>query len=134
MDQERKSRLIRYISWFAVGCGIVLFVLALNGFFSSDTRENMQILADAFLTAGAFMILFSLMIYVSDEGGLLGIGYALGSVWRVFFPVSTKPRETYAEYRERKTGERKKRDHSMMLTGLFFFAISIVFLVIWSNL
>lgn len=134
MEQEKKAKLIRYLAWLAVGSSIVLFVLMLKGFFTENVRENIQILHDAFLAAGAFMILFSALIFVSDEGGLLGIGYALGSVWRVFFPVANKPRETYAEYRERKTGERKKRDHSLFFTGLFFFAISLIFLVIWCNI
>ena len=134
MEQEKKAILIRYLICLAVGAGIVLAVFALKGFFMETAKENIQLLHDAFFSAGALMMLFSGLLYVSGEGAFLGIGYALGRAVRALIPFSNKPHETYAQYRERKTGERKKRDHSLLLTGLFYFVISLIFLAIWYNL
>ena len=128
MEQETKSRIIRYLICLAVGAGIVLTVFALKGFAMETKKETMQLLHDAFFSAGALMILFSGLLYVSGEGAFLGIGYALGRAVRALIPFSNKPHETYAQYRERKTGERKKSDHALLLTGLFFFVVSLIFL------
>ena len=131
MEQETKSRIIRYLICLAVGAGIILLVFAIKGFYMETAKENMQLLHDAFFSAGALMMLFAGLLYVSGEGAFLGIGYALGRAVRALIPFSNKPHETYAQYRERKTGERKKSDHSLLLTGLFFFVISLIFLAIW---
>ena len=134
MEQETKSRIIRYLICLAVGAGIILLVFAIKGFYMETAKENMQLLHDAFFSAGALMMLFAGLLYVSGEGAFLGIGYALGRAVRALIPFSNKPHETYAQYRERKTGERKKSDHALLLTGLFFFVVSLIFLAIWYKL
>ena len=135
MEKDKKSILIRYLVCFCLALLIVFFVLVIKGFFRDTAKENMQILHDAFFTSGALLILFSGLLYVSGEGAFVGIGYALKSVARIFVPMSNRKIETYAEYRERKTGgEKPKNGHSIFFTGLFFFLISLIFLAIWYQL
>lgn len=135
MKPENKAVLIRYLVSLAIGLGIVLLVFALKGFVMDTAKANIQLCHDAFFSAGALMMLFSGLLYVSGEGVFLGIGYALGRAVRALIPFSHKPHETYAQYRERKTGEPKKKgDHCVLLTGLFLFLISMIFLIIWYQL
>ena len=135
MEQETKTAILRYLVAFLVACGIVVVVLAMRGFFQTSAKENMRLLHDAFFAAGALMMLFSGLLYVSGEGAFLGIGYAVGRAVKALIPFSKKEHETYAQYRERKLGKGKKKgDACIFFTGLFFFLISVVFVIIWYQL
>ena len=135
MEQDKKAVLKRYIVCFCVASWIVFFVFVIKGFFRDTAKENMQILHDAFFTSGALLMLFSGLLYVSGEGIFLGVGYALGRAVRFFLPFIGKADETYAQYRERKSGnEKQKSDHSIFFTGLFFLLVSLIFLIIWYQL
>ena len=132
MENESKLILKRYIICFCVAAGLVVAALAIRGFFTSDTKANIQLLTDAFFAAGALMMLFSGLLFVSGEGMFLGIGYALGRAVKALIPFSRKEHETYAQYRERKVGNHKKSSEGcIFLTGLFFVLVSVVFLIIW---
>ena len=117
----------RYSICFAVGCGIVLLVLALKGL-----SLRIDVLSDAFSTAGLLMILFAGLLWVSGEGMFIGIGYALKNALRLFIPALGKRWETYTRYRQRNAEKDKPQGQgSFFLTGLFFLAVGIIFLVIW---
>ncbi len=95
----------------------------------------MRLLHDAFFSSGALLMLFSGLLYVSGEGAFLGIGYALGRAIKALIPFTRKDHETYAQYRERKLGKGKKKgDGCIFFTGLLFFLISVVFVIIWYQL
>ena len=138
MSRGKKSILIQYAVTFSVAVAIVFVSFLIQGLFNGepkDDREIMRILHNAFFASGALIMLFSGLLFVSDEGGFLGIGYALGRAWHVFFPAVGKDPETYAEYRERKTGKKKSTGKlSVLLTGLFFFLVSLILLAIWYNI
>lgn len=123
---------MRYVLCFCIAAAIVFIVLALSGFDFDGVKNSMRLLHDAFFLAGALMSAFAGLLFASGEGAFLGIGYALKSVVRVFIPVWRKEHETYAQYRERKLAKPKPTGESCILfTGLFFLAVSIIFLVIW---
>lgn len=135
VDKDKKTTLWRYLLCFGVGLAIAFTVCAIGGFFQENAKENMRLLHDAFFAAGALMALFSGLLYVSSEGALLGIGYALSWTIKALIPFGRKTQETYAQYRERKLSKpKKKNDHCILFTGLFFIVISIIFLVIWYKL
>lgn len=132
MENETKSILKRYLVCFCVAIGLVVSVFAIKGFFTDNAKDNIQLLHDAFFGSGALLILFAGLLFVSGEGMFLGIGYALGRAIKALIPFSKKDHETYAQYRERKTGKPKtKTDACIFFTGLFFVVISIIFLIIW---
>lgn len=135
MEKQRKEILIRYLTCFGVGVVILFIVFAMKGFFTDNAKANLQILTDAFFVAGMFFLIFAALSYVSGEGAFLGIGYALGMAVKALIPFMRKEQETYAEYRERKTGkEKKKGDGCFLFTGLFYVLISMIFLIIWYQL
>lgn len=78
------------------------------------------------------MTLFAGMMYVSGEGALIGISFVLRNVVLAFIPMGRARHERYADYRARKLSNAKKHDNSYILvTGLIFLFIGIVFTVIW---
>lgn len=132
MNQENKAKLTKYIVCFCIASLITFVVIWLNGFLVYSTAVNIQILSDAFCISGILMLVVSGMLFVSGEGALIGIGFVLRNVVLTFFPMGRLKHETYAAYRERKLGEKGKRnDKSILLTGLLFLTVGIVFTAIW---
>ena len=132
MNQNKKSLLIRYVLCFAVAAAITVIVFAISGFFTDDAGVNMQILSDGFSVAGIIFLLFAGLMYISSEGALLGISFILRNVALAFIPMGRKHHETYKQYRERKLGSVSRgADRCILVTGLVFFAIGMVFTLIW---
>lgn len=136
MEKEKKALLIRYLVCFCVALVIVFTVFVIKGFFTGDAKANIQLLIDAFFTAGILFVLFSGMLYVSSEGALLGVRYVFGRAFKaLFIPFGRKDHETYAQYRERKLGTKKSGIGTpIFLTGLLFVVVSLIFLIIWNQM
>ena len=132
VKQEAKESLRNYAICVGVEVLIAFFVIWSKGFFAHSVAVNIQILSDAFFVSGILMTLFSGMLYVSGEGALVGIGFVLRNALLAFIPMGRARQEKYADYRERKLSKAKKRNHSCILvTGLAFLFVGIVFTVIW---
>ncbi|MBP3478738.1 MAG: DUF3899 domain-containing protein [Oscillospiraceae bacterium] len=132
MKQETKVTLRNYAICFGIEALIAFLVIWSKGFFAHSTAVNIQILSDAFFVAGILMTLFAGMMYVSGEGALIGIGFVLRNVVLAFVPMGRARHERYTDYRARKLSEAKKHNNSYILvTGLIFLFISVVFTAIW---
>lgn len=78
------------------------------------------------------MLLFAGMLFISGQGGFVAIGFILRNVALAFIPMGRKKHEFYDKYRERKMSQLKKsKDVAVLVTGLVFLLIGIVFTVIW---
>ena len=132
MKNENKAVLIKYIVCFGVASLITLAVFWIKGFFTHSLAVNVQILSDGFFVSGALFTLFAGMLYISGEGGLIGISFVLRNVVQAFTPMGRKNHEFYAQYRERKLKSIKKAgDPCFLITGLFFLTVGVVLTVIW---
>ena len=127
-----KFLLKRYGICFGVASLIAFIVFWIKGFFVHGLAVNLQILSDGFSVAGLLLLLFAGMMYISGEGGLLGIGYVMQCVAQAFVPMGRKHHESYAQYRERKIGQIKKPgDNCIFVTGLIFFLVGVTLTFIW---
>ena len=132
MKDTNKALLKKYIICFSVASLITFLVIWARGFFTARIAVNLQILSDGFFVSGIALTMFALMMFISGEGGLIGIGFVLRNVIQSFIPMGRANHEVYSKYRERKLSEKKKSaDHCILVTGLIFLAISIIFTVIW---
>ena len=132
MKQETKETLRNYAICVGIEAVIAFLVIWSKGFFAHSAAVNIQILSDAFFVAGILMTLYAAMVYISDEGGLIGIGFVLRNAVLAFVPMGRARHEKYADYRARKMSQSKKHNNSYVLvTGLVFLFIGIVFTVIW---
>ena len=133
MKQETKAALRNYGICVGIEVLIAFLVIWSKGFFAHSVAVNIQILSDAFFVSGVLMTLFAGMLYVSSEGALIGIGFVLRNVVLTFIPMGRAKQERYADYRARKLSQTKKHNTGCVLvTGLVFLFIGIVFTVIWS--
>ena len=132
MNEKKKALLIKYITCFTIAISITLIVIAIGGFFTDDIRVNIQLLADGFFTSGILFTLTSGMLYVINEGIFIGIGYVFKNVLLSFLPNGRAKQELYANYYERKINDKKlSNDLCILVTGLIFLVLSIVFVAIW---
>lgn len=132
MKQETKVKIRNYAICFGIEALIAFLVIWSKGFFTQSTAVNIQILSDAFFVPGILMTLFAGMMYVSGEGALIGISFVLRNVVLTFIPMGRAKQERYIDYRARKLRETKKHNNSYLLvTGLVFLFIGIVFTAIW---
>ena len=134
MKQENKSPLIKYIVCFGIALAITFGVFAIKGFFGDSAAVNFQILSDGFTTSGILFLMVAGMMFISGEGALIGIQFVLRNIVQAFTPMGRKHHEFYKDYRARKLSEaeaKKSGDKSILVTGLVFFLIGIVFTVIW---
>lgn len=132
MASEKKSLLVKYAVCIGVALLITVAVFWSKGFFTDSAAVNVQILSDGFYVSGILLTLMAGMVYVSGEGIFIGVGFVLRNVVLAFIPGGRAKMERYGDYRERKLGKLKKAgDHCLLITGLTFLAIGVLFSVIW---
>ena len=132
MKQETKDAMIKYGICVGVEMVVAFLVIWSKGFFTDSAAVNIQILSDAFFVPGVLMTLFAGMAYVSGEGALVGISFVLRNALLTFIPMGRAKQERYADYRERKLREAKKRDNkAILVSGLIFLFIGAALTAIW---
>jgi len=132
VSNEKKDLLLKYAVCVGIALLITVAVFWSKGFFTDSASVNIQILSDGFSVSGILFSAIAGMMYVSGEGAFIGIGFALKNAVLAFIPGGRKRQERYADYRERKLGTLKKgSDHCILVTGLTFLGLGILFSVIW---
>lgn len=132
MKEQTKVTLRNYGICVAIEVLIAFLVIWSKGFFTDSAAVNIQILSDAFFVSGILMTLYAALLYVSGEGALIGIGFVLRNAVLTFIPMGRARQERYADYRERKLDKAKKHnDRHILVTGLIFLSIGIIFTAIW---
>lgn len=92
-----------------------------------------HILADAFLLPGFFMIAFALLTLIARDGQFDGLRYTLYFLReRFFFLRKDEKTADFGEFRDRL----KRSKHSvwpLLGPGLYFFAVSVLFLILYTR-
>ncbi len=133
MKQENKSLLVKFLICFGVASALTFIIFWIKGFFTDSLANNIMVLADGFFVSGILITMFAGMIFISSQGALIGISFIVRNfVLAWIIPGGRKRQEMYADYRERKMSELKKpTDACVLITGLIFLAVGIIFNVIW---
>jgi len=133
VKKETGKILVKYLINFGIAALITVAVFAIHGFFTDDLANNILVLADGFSISGLLLVLFAGMIFVTSKGALIGISFIVrNAVLALFVPMGRARQELYKDYRERKIKDVKKfADFSMLIIGLVYLVVGIVFNVIW---
>lgn len=132
MKEQTKATLRNYGICALIEVLIAFLVIWSKGFFAHSLAVNIQILSDAFFVSGILMTLFAGLMFVSQEGAFIGVGFVLRNVVLAFIPMGRARHELYADYRARKLKNAKKSSNRYpLVAGLVFLFIGIVFTVIW---
>jgi uncharacterized membrane protein YqaE (UPF0057 family) len=132
MEQEKNKVRLKYLVCVAVASLITVAVFWSKGFFTDDVAVNIQILADGFFVSGIMLSMFAGLLFISSEGALIGVGYVLRHAALTLIPFGRLKQESYKKFRERRMEKLKKYgDNCMLVVGLIFLFVGIVFNVIW---
>jgi hypothetical protein len=129
---EKKNLLLKYAVCIGVALLITVAVFWSKGFFTDSAAVNIQILSDGFFVSGIVVSSVAGLLFLGGEGMFISIGFVLRNVVLTFIPGGRKKHERYADYRARKLERLKKEgDHCILVTGLSFLALGVLFSVIW---
>ena len=132
MISEKKNLLLKYAVCIGVALLITVAVFWSKGFFTDSAAVNIQILSDGFFVSGIVVSSVAGLLFLGGEGMFISIGFVLRNVVLTFIPGGRKKHERYADYRARKLeGLKKEGDHCILVTGLSFLALGVLFSVIW---
>ena len=128
--------LLKYSITFAAAGLFTLFIMWLRGFDSAPSlQEQYRILADSFSIPGLLLVLFTALFWVSSEGAFDGLGYAFSRIGSMFIPFHKKSLEhkTYYDYKMEKKDKRAHGYSFLFFVGLFYLAVSIVFIILFES-
>lgn len=131
MKPRTKSLLIKY------GCSIgFCLVMSLwhmfnNDILSLELKEQLRVIGDGFFLYGFLCLASGMMLWLSQEGAFDGIGYVLSYAWHAILPGSLNKRESYKDYLARQREKKRIGFGFMIITGVLFVLISIVFTVLF---
>lgn len=128
-----KKTLLKYLIAIIVESLILVAVLFGQGYFSLTLWiDRCKILCDAFTLAGLIPILLCALVWVSNQGMFVGLGYACKWLVQTLIPFVKVTKETYAQYRERKLEHGGIRGYSFLFfSGLLFFVVALIFLILY---
>ena len=131
MKKISAGTILKYVIAFAIGGIFSYFVIVVTGYKEvTDEVARLRILADCFTVPGVILIMVSAFCWLSSQGAVDGISYALGGLFRRLLPgAQYKEPEKYYDYVTRKREKRKGGYGFLAITGLVYLAVAIVFII-----
>ena len=126
-----KGIITKYFIALAVGAAMCLTVIYANDLATHTLVDKYRILTDAFSIPGIILIMVGALVYVSTEGFFDMLSYALGRFAKTLIPFSEKSKETFLEYKTRKSQERFTGYSFLFFTGIAFLVVAGVFMILF---
>ena len=128
-----KSNLIKSGIASAVGLLLVVAFVVSSEFGDQTIMNKYKILCDAFTIPGLLMLMFAILVSVSNEGALDGVGYVVKQGFRMltFRGLGT---EKYLDYVERRRENRVKGYGFLYIVGAAFMVIALIFMALFYSL
>ena len=135
MSERLRNNLIKYGSCVAAGLLAGVAYLSGKDFFNLSLVDQYRLLSDAFMLPGFLMVAVGLLIFLANEGSFTGIGFIAQKAVGFLIPFLYQQKgETYREYVERKTAKPTKGYGFLLICGLVFLAVSLVFVVLYKQI
>lgn len=138
--ENEKSESKPWLKYFiAFGVGLVMMVLLFwkFGLFSGEKLydfEIYRIVADSCFVPGILIFSSGALVWVSRNGAFDALGYSIKYFFNIRFRRDNElTKETFYEYKERRSKEPKTPCLYLVLTGLFFMAVAAVFVVLFNK-
>ena len=110
-----------------------LVMVARNIFNVTAIHEIMKALCDGFFVSGILFVCFGLLVVASNGGTFDMIKYGVSSLFALFMKDLTKRKyRTFYDYRKAMQ-ENQRSFGYLVVVGVVFVAISVVFLLLYLN-
>lgn len=125
---------IYYAVSFGIGCVISLAVLCSNSFWTLEGSVLYQVLSDAFLVSGSLLAGVGLLVFAANRGTFHMLSYAVIRIFDLFRPNARNEKyRDYYEYKKAKMDSKSRPVAYLLLVGLGFLALSVIFSVVWTQ-
>lgn len=132
--REKMKTVYKYLITAAFGAVLAFIVLLIKDVFHlSQTVDVMKALCDGFFVSGVLIACFGGLVFASNGGVFDMITYGVKNLFWLFKknPADRKYKDFY-EYRE--AMKEKKRSYGyMVIVGLAYIAVSLIFLALYYN-
>lgn len=129
-----KKKLLQYGICSVVGALLSLWVMSTQGMFiiHGEPKVTLMILCDSFFVAGALLALMGALVWVSTTGFFDALSYALKTAAHMFLPFMKIQRQSFYDYKMEKEEKRGKTPYFVLIVGLAYLLLAVIFLIIWS--
>ena len=101
-------------------------------FEESDALQIVRILADCCTIPAVLYVGVTLIGWVGSKGTFDIFGYSIKGLFSLWSKESYYHRESFYDYRQKKDGERKPFNWPMLIVGLAFLLLAILFSVLFA--
>ena len=130
---DGKRLIVKYIVP-AVALAVALCIALIQGLFGmTDKIAIMRSLTDCFSVSGAVLLLVGLIVVCSNGGAYDIAGFSVKKFFSVFQSAEKRNKETYADYRARKS-ENKRSFLEFFIVGGAFYVIGMAFLIAYYSI
>ena len=136
IEEIKESKIKKYILPVIIGVGLFVITMFIkNPFETTNVKDVFKYLCDdATIPAVVLFCLWGLS-FTANKGTYDGLFFALRTVFGALIPgYALRKGSKYGDYKYEKEQNRKPVVNSYLVVSLFFFAIMIVFLIIYSCL
>ena len=125
----------KYLICFGIMAIITVIMVISFGYSSDDSLAvKYTILSDSFFVPGIIMLLVGLLIWVSTTGFFDALAYGATVFIKGFTRFKRTERfERFYEYKERKAEGRGFTHGYLLISGLVYLLIGVVFTMLFSN-
>ena len=138
MSNPLAKKLTKYGIAAAVALGLVYLFIALRVDFknpdATPLMEWYRIICDGFTIPGLLFLMLGLLMTLSNQGALDGVGYVAVNALKMLIPGAAAHMERYKEYLERRRANRVKGYGFLYVVGIACLAVSAVFMVLFYTL
>ena len=149
--ESPKTKILQYTITFGV-CALLSFGLAcLLGLFTNwevlkarasgwtwrfydEYSKNMHVWCNATFIVGIFSFGFGMLFILSNGGAFEMLAYGMTRFFSLFKRDPSKVRfQTFYDYHTYRSGEPKRSFLFMVIIGLLFVGLSMMFMILWNN-
>ena len=125
---------MKYSIATTVGIGLAILSLSLGGY-SADSAavDKYRMLCNAFTIPAILLIMVGCLVSISTTGFFDMISYGFSRAARALIPGGRRPDQSYAAYKERKEKSRFQDYSFILITGILFLVVAIVFMILFYN-
>lgn len=129
------KKFLEYLITTLVGAVIVVIVVCAQKIWTQGVVAKMGTLSDAFFAAGVFIGCIGLLVFVSDRGAFDMLKYAVVMLIAKFKRnVKDRKYKDFNEYRAARSERENKPIAYMLIVGVCFLLVAIVFLILYYKL
>ena len=128
-----KQNLLKLGISFAIALGLAYLYVSFRITDGMPLVEWYRMICDAFTIPGLLFLMLGLLVTLSNQGALDGIGYAATVAFKMLIGAGAN-QERYTEYLERRRANRLKGYGFLYIVGIVCMAVALVCLALFYSI